>query len=101
LPTDPNDVEAFVDMWADIAGLFVIYNESGWYEGWMIHDLRVPAVAPARADGSGAQFGKITQDDANALAAMESGHNVPDQIFTTGGIAVHFPPRRSIPKRFR
>ncbi len=101
MPTDPNDVEAFIDMWADISGLFVINNESGWYEGWMIHDLRVPAVAPPRADGSGAQFGKITQDDANALAAMGSGHNVPDQIFTTGGIAVHFPPRRSIPKRFR
>ncbi len=91
LPTDPNDAEAFIDMWTDISGLFVINNESGWYEGWMIHDLRVPAVAPPRADGSGAQFGKITQDDANTLAAMGSGHNMPGQIFTTDGLDVRFP----------
>ena len=41
LPTDPNDVRAFIDVFTDISGLFVINNESGWYEGWMIHDLRV------------------------------------------------------------
>jgi hypothetical protein len=22
--------------------MFVINNESGWYEGWMIHDITVP-----------------------------------------------------------
>ena len=30
LPTDPNDVRAFIDMFTDISGLFVINNESGW-----------------------------------------------------------------------
>src|SRR5206468_1347843 len=33
LPTDPNDVRAFIDIFTDISGLFVINNESGWYEG--------------------------------------------------------------------
>ena len=39
LPTNPQDPRAFIDVFTDIAGLFVINNESGWYEGWMIHDL--------------------------------------------------------------
>jgi len=39
LPTDPNDPNAFIDVFTDIDPLFVINNESGWYEGWMIHDL--------------------------------------------------------------
>ena len=43
LPTDPSDPRAFIDMFTDISGLFVINNESGWYEGWMTWDLRVPA----------------------------------------------------------
>jgi hypothetical protein len=67
LPTDPKDVEAFIDIFTDLSGLFVINNESGWYEGWMIHDLIVPAVAPPRADGH-AQFGKMTSADAAAIA---------------------------------
>src|SRR5215813_3558148 len=41
LPTDPKNPRAFIDVFTDIAGLFVINNESGWYEGWMIHDLIV------------------------------------------------------------
>jgi hypothetical protein len=44
LPTDPDDPRAFSDVFTDIRGLFVINNESGWYEGWMIHDLRVADV---------------------------------------------------------
>jgi hypothetical protein len=52
LPTDPNDPGAFIDIFTDISGLFVINNESGWYEGWMIHDLEVPSVAAPRADGT-------------------------------------------------
>jgi hypothetical protein len=44
LPTDPNDVRAFIDVFTDVSGLFVINNESGWYEGWMIHDLVVAPV---------------------------------------------------------
>jgi hypothetical protein len=52
-----------------VCGGFVINNESGWYEGWMIHDLRVPSVAPPRADGHAA-FGTMTAADASALAGM-------------------------------
>src|SRR5947208_8892593 len=90
LPTDPSDVRAFIDIFTDISGLFVINNESGWYEGWMIHDLVVPSVAKPRADGH-AQFGTITAADAAALAAMGSHHNVPGQIFTVDGRAERFP----------
>ncbi len=45
LPTDPTNPRAFVDVFTDIDPLFVINNESGWYEGWMIHDITVPEVA--------------------------------------------------------
>jgi hypothetical protein len=91
LPTDPNDVRAFIDIFTDISGLFVINNESGWYEGWMIHDLRVAGVnATARPDGH-AQFATLLPADAAALKAMGSGNNVPGHIFTVDGEAVHFP----------
>ncbi|HYQ92229.1 MAG TPA: hypothetical protein VES89_09210, partial [Candidatus Competibacteraceae bacterium] len=70
---------------------FVINNESGWYEGWMIHDLRVaPVNNIPRLDGH-AQFGTILQADANALKAIGSGHNIPGAIFTVDGKPVHFP----------
>jgi hypothetical protein len=91
LPTDPNDPGAFIDIFTDISGLFVINNESGWYEGWMLHDLVVPAVAAPRNDGSGAQFGTMTAADAQALLAMGTHHNVPGRIFTQDGQAVRFP----------
>src|SRR5438046_4517364 len=90
LPTDPNDVRAFIDIFTDVAGLFVINNESGWYEGWMIHDLRVATVAPALAGGR-SQFGTITATDAAALQAMGLHHNVKDAIFTVDGNPVRFP----------
>jgi hypothetical protein len=90
LPTDPTDPEAFIDIWTDISGLFVINNESGWYEGWMIHDVRVPAVASPRNDGH-ARFGAITSADAAAIAAMGTHHNVPGQLFTVDGNEVRFP----------
>jgi hypothetical protein len=48
-------------------------------------------VAEPRADGTGAQFGKITADDAAALAAMGSGNNVPGNLFTLDGNAPRFP----------
>jgi hypothetical protein len=92
LPTDPSDPGAFIDIFTDISGLFVINNESGWYEGWMIHDLKVPPIAPPRPNGH-AQFGTMTQADANAIAAMGSHHNVPSKLFTLDGNAVHFPSR--------
>ena len=92
LPTDPNDPQAFVDVFTDIDPLFVINNESGWYEGWMIHDLTVPSSAPPRSDGTGAAaFGTITAADADALKAMGTGNNVSGNIFTTDGLPVHFP----------
>ena len=87
LPTDPNDPGAFIDVFMDFSGLFVINNESGWYEGWMISDLRVPRVAPARRDGT-AQFGTLTQADYDAIAALGRGNNrVVGNIFTGDGNA--------------
>src|SRR5246127_2054038 len=90
LPTDPNNPRAFNDVFTDISPLFVINNESGWYEGWMIHDITVPTVAKPRADGH-AQFGTITQRDAEILKRMGSGNNVHGNIFTVDGQAPHFP----------
>jgi hypothetical protein len=90
LPTDPEDVEAFIDIFTDISGLFVINNESGWYEGWMIHDLLVPPVAAPRSNGR-AQFGTMTYADASAIAAMGQHHNVPGKLFTIDGNEVRFP----------
>ena len=86
LPTDPNDVRAFIDIFTDVSGLFVINNESGWYEGWMIRDVPVPPIASPRNDGSGnAQYGKITQADADAIRALGSHNNVPGNFFTFDG----------------
>jgi hypothetical protein len=93
LPTDPNDVRAFIDIFTDIDGLFVINNESGWYEGWMIHDLTVPQVAPPRDDGHAA-FGSITAADAAALKAMGSGNNVAGNLFTVDGQPPHLPSKQ-------
>ena len=89
LPTDPNDPRAFIDIFTDISGLFVINNESGWYEGWLMWDLRVPAIAAPLADGR-ARFGTMTPADAAALAAMGTGNNVPGRLFTLDGNAVRF-----------
>ncbi len=90
LPTNPSSVRAFIDIFTDLSGLFVINNESGWYEGWMIHDLTVPAVASPRRDGH-AQFGTLTAADARQLKYMGSGHNLQGRIFTMDGKDVHFP----------
>jgi hypothetical protein len=102
LPTDPNDPRAFIDVFTDISGLFVINNESGWYEGWMIHDLAVAAVnMTARPDGH-AQFGAILPADAAILKRMGNGNNVSGNVFTIDGnpaqfpsAADHFPDRQS------
>jgi hypothetical protein len=90
LPTDPNNPRAFNDVFTDISPLFVINNESGWYEGWMIHDITVPAVDKPRPDGH-AQFGTITQRDAEILKRMGTGNNVPGNVFTVDGQTPHFP----------
>jgi hypothetical protein len=90
LPTDPSDPGAFIDIFMDFSGLFVINNESGWYEGWMISDVRVPRVAPPRADGT-AQFGTITQADYDAIASLGTGNNrVVGNFFTFDGNAPRF-----------
>jgi hypothetical protein len=88
LPTDPNDVHAGIDTFADFAGLNVINNESGWYENWMIHDLVVAKVADPVSGR--AQFGTITPADAAALKTIGA-NNVPGQFFTTDGKAPRFP----------
>jgi hypothetical protein len=91
LPTDPNNPRAFIDIFTDISGLFVINNESGWYEGWMIHDLQVaPINGTPRHDGH-AQFGTILPADAAILKKMGTGNNLPGNIFTTDGKPAHFP----------
>ncbi|HWM71125.1 MAG TPA: hypothetical protein VNO35_31445, partial [Steroidobacteraceae bacterium] len=91
LPTDPNDAKAFIDVFTDISGLFVINNESGWYEGWMIHDLTVaPVNKTKRADGH-AQFGTVLPEDVAVLKAMGSGNNVPGHFFTVDGETPHAP----------
>ncbi len=90
LPTDPNDPRAFIDVFTDISGLFVINNESGWYEGWMIQDIVVPRIAPPRPNGT-AQFGTMTEEDAAAMYAVGAGNNVPGHIFTVDGNAPRFP----------
>jgi hypothetical protein len=90
LPTDPDDPGAFIDVFTDISGLFVINNESGWYEGWMIQDIPVPEIAEPRPDGT-AQFNTISPEDAAVLAAMGSGNNVPGNIFTADGEPPRFP----------
>ena len=90
LPTDPNNPRAFNDVFTDISPLFVINNESGWYEGWMIHDITVPNVAAPRKDGH-AQFGTITERDADILERMGTGNNIPGNVFTVDGRAPHLP----------
>jgi hypothetical protein len=90
LPTDPSDVESFIDIFTDISGLFVINNESGWYEGWMIHDLVVPHIAPPRSGGN-AQFGMMTAADAAAVFALGDHHNIPGKVMTLDGKAPHAP----------
>jgi hypothetical protein len=91
LPTDPNNPRAFIDVFTDISGLFVINNESGWYEGWMIHDLAVAAVnTTARPDGH-AQFGTILPADAAILKRVGNGNNVPGNVFTIDGNPAQFP----------
>ncbi len=91
LPTDPDDPGAFIDMWTDVSGLFVINNEAGWYEGWMIRDIKVPEVTDElRPDGT-PQYGTMTSADAAVLAAMGTGNNVPGNFYTTDGNTVRLP----------
>src|SRR2546428_247447 len=84
------DIRVFIDIFTDVSGLFVINNESGWYEGWMIHDLRVaPVNRTPRPDGH-AQFGTLLPADAAALQAT-GGNRIPGEVFTTDGKPPRFP----------
>jgi len=101
LPSDPHDVRAAIDVFTDISGLFVINNESGWYEGWMIHDLLVPPIAQPRHSGRAA-YGTITPEDAAAIRALGSHNNMPGDFFTVDGNSPvlpsatdHFPDRQT------
>lgn len=89
LPTDPHNVRAAIDTFTDIVGLPVINNEAGFYEAWYFHDVVVPNVASHRVDGR-AQFGTITRSDAEALAHVGSGNDVPGHVFTVDGNAPNF-----------
>jgi len=53
----------------------------------MIHDITVPNVAAPRSD-SHAQFGTITQRDAEILARIGSGNNVALLITNSGEMSV-------------
>src|SRR5438067_5824017 len=44
LPTDPNDVRAFIHIFTDVAGRFRINNQSGWYDGLLLPDHSIPPV---------------------------------------------------------
>jgi hypothetical protein len=89
LPTDPDDPRAFIDVFTDIRGLFVINNESGWYEGWMIHDLRVAPIDTNAKEHPA--FGMITLEDADRLAAMGPNNAVAGNFFTVDGRRPRFP----------
>src|SRR5499433_88207 len=100
LPTDPNNVRAFIDIFTDISGLFVINNESGWYEGWMIHDLTVAPINNVPRNDGHAQFGTILKADADLLRAMGNHNNTPGKVFTTDGNPPRFPnPSDLFPKK--
>ena len=92
LPTDPNDPRAFIDVFTDIEGLFVINNESGWYEGWMIHDLGSRRwgrrATTTRSTRSSARCCKPMPTRSRRWAPATTGHG---QFFTTDGNAVRFP----------
>jgi hypothetical protein len=91
LPTDPNNVRAFIDVFTDVDPLFVINNESGWYEGWMIHDLKVaPTNDTPRSDGH-AQFGTLLEADADAIKSIGAHNDVFPNTFTTDGMSPHPP----------
>ena len=86
VPVNANDPNTVIDIFTDLSGLFVINNESGWYEGWVIRSVHVPKIAPPRAQGR-AQFGTITREDAAAIRAMGDHNNVPGHVFTADGKA--------------
>ena len=93
----PMTPRAFIDIFTDIRGLFVINNESGWYEGWMIHDLRVAPVARPRRDGH-APVRDDHRRGRRAAAPDGAGNNVPRALLHRRRQGAALPePERSLP----
>ena len=86
LPTDPHDPRAFIDVFTDISGLFVIDNESGWYEGWII---RQSNCAGGQSDAAARRPCAVRHDSAcrrgrverNGLRPQRSGRDLYDRWF--------------------
>jgi len=96
LPTDPNNPAAPSSTYLPTSTRCLSStNESGWYEGWMIHDLTVPQVnANASRRRPCAVWAPILQagcrrSEGNGEWGIISRAN----IFTMDGNAVHFPSR--------
>jgi hypothetical protein len=81
---DPNDPRSLIDIFTDVCGLIVINNESGWYEGWIMHDVRVPEIGKPDEKGH-APFGLITEGDAKILKGLGTGQDVPGHLLTVDG----------------
>ncbi len=91
-PQSPEDPAAFIDVFTDISGLFVINNEAGWYEGWLIRDLTVPATVAALDSRGVNPWGTLTQEDFDALQARSAeGVNTLGSIFAADGGPVRLP----------
>ena len=82
LPTDPNDPGAFIDIFTDISGLFVINNESRLVRG--LDDPRPRRAADRRATaGRPRAFGTMTHGGRRRRSPRwASGNNVPGHVFT-------------------
>ena len=90
-PQSPDDPAAFVDMFTDISGLFVINNEAGWYEGWLIRDLTVPTViSPVDSQGVN-PWGTCTQEDFDSLPRNAETVNGLGSIFSLDGNGIRLP----------
>lgn len=88
LVCDANDPRSFIDIFTDICGIEVINNESGWYEGWLEHFLRVPDQAHI-VDETPQPFGTISTADLHIVQALGTGQNQPGAIFTIDGTQPH------------
>ncbi len=95
-PTSFEDPAAFVDMFTDISGLFVINNEAGWYEGWLIRDLTIPTEIAPLDSLSVNPWGTLTQEDFDALPRNEEGVNQLGTIFAMNGNAVRLPSKDDV-----
>jgi len=89
-PTDPTDPRALHRRLHRHLRLFVINNESGWYEGWMIHDVTVPRSTPLR-DLTGRPALARSCPAIGSPQDMGTGNNVPGNTFTVDGKKTRLP----------